>query len=395
MSLIEMGLPRRQKSSHDYRPRIDVLESRECLSVAAPTGLQLAALSPSQVKVTWNDVANETGYRIYQWNGTQSVLKATLAANTTSFTASGLTPNQTQWFIVQAFNATASAYTAWASIKTPADALTTPTNLKIASTTLTTMTLTWGDATGETGYRIFGWNGTSAVQIGSVGANVTAFQVQNLSPGQNYYFYVQSFNNTNTAHTDWISGSTQAIQLTAPTNLTAQVVSSNTLALAWKDGGAEVGYRVYRWDGNNAVSPVVIATLPANSTAYQATGLLPGKTYWFYVQAFNSSNSVANSTWASATTTPVAVLQAPSQVTLAYAGWNSVRVSWAEASQAVGYRVFIWTGYGWAPVTAVAAGTTSVRIDGLFTNRTHWFMVQSFTANFAEVAYSNAVFINL
>lgn len=402
MSFVEMNLIRQRRSnvasvlaSHYHRPQIDVLEARECLAVAAPTGVQLAVLSMTQVKLTWNDVANESGYRIFRWTGTQSVLAGTVGADVKTFTANGLLPNQTQWFTVQAFDASSSATSAWASIKTPANAITVPTNVNVASATQTTLTLTWGDATGETGYRIFIWEGNKATQVGSVAANTTAFQVQNLTAGQSYYFYIQAFNANNIANTAWIGGSTLTMQFTGPTNVQAQTAGTDKINLSWNDGNGEAGYRVFRWNGSSSTSPELIATLGANITTYQATGLSAGQEYWFYVQGFNSANTVANSAWASATTTPFAPLQAPSQVRVNYAGRHSAIVSWTEPALAVGYRVYLWNGFSWLPVQIAARGTTAVRIDNLAAFRTHWFMVQSFTDNFAQVAYSNAVYVNL
>ena len=125
MSLIEMGLNRRRRasggsasSSQEYRPEVEMLEVRECMSVAAPVGIQLTAVSSSQVKVTWNDVANETGYRVYRWTGSQSVLAGIVANNVTTFTVPNLVANQVQWFSVQAFDNVSSAQSAWTSIKT-------------------------------------------------------------------------------------------------------------------------------------------------------------------------------------------------------------------------------------------------------------------------------------
>jgi len=402
MSLIDMSLNRRRAfngesaSAAHFRPRFEVLEARECPAVTAPTGVQLSLVSATQVKISWNDVANETGYRIFQWNGTQTVQIGAVGANVKTFTANGLTPNQVQWFIVQAIDRNSSANSSWASITTPADAITVPTNIKVASATLSTVTLTWNDSTGETGYRIFMWDGTKAVQAGTVAANTTAFQVKNLNAGQTYYFYVQAYNANNTATSAWLTGATLSNQFTGPTNLVAQTAGSDKINLTWTDGNGEANYRVYRWDGNSGTTPVLIASLGANVTSYQATGLLPGKQYWYYVQGVNSANTVANSSWASATTTPVAVLQAPTPARVDYTGVrNSIVVSWTEPEIAVGYRVHIWNGYAWQLYKTVDRGTTSVRVDSLTIYRTHWFLVEAFTESNAQVAYSNALWINL
>lgn len=403
MSFIDLFLRRRPQffgtsvsSRHAVtcQPRVEVLEERQCLSVSAPTGLQLTALSATQVKLRWNDVAGEFGYRVFRLDGTTTVLVSQLAKNVTTFTVKNLQPNQTQWFAVEAFDNATTARGAWAAVNTPPNAITAPTHLRVASTTQTQVTLTWRFATGTRGYRIYGWDGARAVLLGSVGATSNAYTARNLTPGSSYYFYVQSFNPTNTASTDWVTASTTATSITAPANIKAVAVNASTIALSWTDSTGETGYRVYRWDGNSLSAPALVATLAANVTGYQAVGLVPGKTYWFYVQAFNATHS-ANSVWAQATTTVAVPLQPPTQVFAIANGTSSVKISWVEPARAVGYRVFVWAGTYWSSVVTVAAGTHQTVITGLATNRTQWFTVQAFTDNFAEVSYSSAVFVNL
>ena len=158
MSLIDLFFRRRfektTKNALVFRPRLEVLEERQCLSVAAPTGLQAVALSPTEVKLTWHDVAGEQGFRIFRWDGTNSILLTSVAKGVTTFTVQNLLPNQTQFFSIEAHDLTTSARTTWVSVMTPADPIKAPTNVHITGITQTMMTLQWTNATGATGYRI-------------------------------------------------------------------------------------------------------------------------------------------------------------------------------------------------------------------------------------------------
>lgn len=400
MSFIDLILRRRARAasaarcSQTYQPRAEVLEERQCLSVAAPTGLHLAAVAPTQVKVMWNDVANETSYAVFRWDGINSVLVGSVAKNVTSFTVGSLAPNQTYFFSVEARDLSTSARSVWASILTPADPITAPTNVRISNLGQTALTVQWRNATGATGYRVYNWDGTRATLVGTATPTTPALTINNLTPGVNYYFYVQAFNNTNSATSDWVSATTLSFGIAAPTNFRTQVLGASTIGLSWNDSATETGYRVFRWDGSTFTTPVVIATLTANTTGYQAIGLLPGNTYWFYVQAFNASN-FANTPWVTATTVAALPLQPPTQLNIDITGPNSVALSWTEPARAVGYRVFLWSGNSWVQVMTVPAGTHKAPINGLGTNTTQWFFVQAFTDHFAEVSYSSAVFANL
>ena len=400
MALIDLVLKRRAQSFGSRQPftvcqpRFELLEVRECMSVTAPTGLHLTAVSSTQVKITWNNVASASGYIVYRWDGTQAVFLAQISKGGLSFTTGGLLPNQTQWFAVTAFDNATTAQSAWQSITTLPDAITVPTKLTATATSLTSVTLGWTPATGETGYRIFGWNGTTAVQVGTATASQTAFVASNLTAGTTYYFYLQAFNNTNSASTDWVTVTTPANSVSSPSNLKTKVLGPSTIQLNWTDSTGETGYKVYQWNGNSAVTPVVIATLAANVTSYQAIGLVPGGTYWFYVQAYSGIN-VANSIWVNATTTAAVPLQAPTNIGVQIAGTGSVIVSWTNVSRAVGYRVFVWANNTWTLAASVASNAHQATVTGLGTNQTQWFMVESYTDNFAEFAFSGMTFINL
>jgi large repetitive protein len=393
MSLIDLVLRGKRSASAKCQPVVEVLEVRQCLSVTAPTGLVGNAISSTQIKLTWNDVAGETGFNVYRWDGTQSVLAGSVGQHVTTFTVGSLPSNQTVYFSVKAHDLSTQAQSAWISVATLADAIAAPTNLHVTNITQTTMTLQWTNATGATSYNIYRWDGTRAILAGTTTPATPAFKVLNLTPGVFYYFYVQAVNNTNSASTGWVSAATTSAGLGKPT-VTTQVIGSSTIALAWKNVNGETGYRVFIWNGNSNSSPTLLTTLAANTTGYQATGLLPGQTYWFYVQAFNATNS-ANSAWVSASTVAALPLQAPGQLTATVAGPTSVKVSWVEPARAVGYNVYYWTGLTWTLASSVLAGTHSVTVSGLPSNSTTWFYVQAYTANYAEIAYSRELFVNL
>jgi thermitase len=68
-----------------------------------PVNFNITATLDS-ITMTWNDVADENGYRVYRWNGTSFVQVAELGANVTTFTDTGLSCAELYYYEVSAFN---------------------------------------------------------------------------------------------------------------------------------------------------------------------------------------------------------------------------------------------------------------------------------------------------
>lgn len=87
----------------------------------------------------------------------------------------------------------------------------------------------------------------------------------------------------------------------APSGLIATVISGTQINLAWVDNSSdESNFVLERKTGTGAYG--VIATLPANTTSYQDTGLAKATTYTYRVKATNAYGSSAYSNEASAKT---------------------------------------------------------------------------------------------
>lgn len=87
--------------------------------LAAPQ-LSVKALSATSAQLSWNSVSGAQGYRVYWMNGTHKVLLGTVGAGTTSVLVSGLTPGAQAKFMIEAYNSTSVADSAWVSVAMPA-----------------------------------------------------------------------------------------------------------------------------------------------------------------------------------------------------------------------------------------------------------------------------------
>jgi type II secretory pathway pseudopilin PulG len=116
-----------------------------------PTGLA-ATRSNDVVTVSWNPVANVSGYKVVvTTNGSSK----TIVVNGTTTTTFNIAASTTSTIIVRSYNANNdSPDSSPVSVSRPADPITAPTNLRVASQSGTTANIAWDAVTGATGYKI-------------------------------------------------------------------------------------------------------------------------------------------------------------------------------------------------------------------------------------------------
>lgn len=223
---------------------------------ATPNNLTVTATSSSQINLTWTDNAgNESGFYIERaiGSGTFSQI-ASVSANTTSYSNTGLTASTNYIYRVRAYNTGGnSGYSNTANATTP--------------------------------------SGTSNC-AGNCPAGYTLFLC-----GQCWVDQAQA---TSGGCTETCSGGTGVPG--APANLSASAVNSTQINLSWTDNASnENGFYVERsTSGGNFIQ---IATVASNITSYNNTGLTASTNYNFRVRAYNGTGTSLYSNTASATTT--------------------------------------------------------------------------------------------
>lgn len=173
----------------------------------------------------------------------------------------------------------------------------------------------------------------------------------------------------------------------APTGLTATAISSSQIDLAWTDNANnENVYEIWRRKTSVGGAYLKIATLSANATAYQDTGLEAATGYDYQVKAINVAGEGTAS--GSATT------QAATETGGLYARYfNTTNLD--EASATVAYeRVDSTVNFSWnggAPIEGVAGTNFSARWSGYFTAHRDGNIVFSVIASGGVVLWMNQV----
>ena len=179
---------------------------------AAPSGLTATAASSTEVRLAWADASNnEDGFRVERSTdgGATFAQVAVLGANATAYADTGLSADRSYAYRVLAFNANGSAYTAVATATTPVaapgptptptpvvTAPNAPAGLAARAVSSRQINLTWTDgSSNEDGFRIErSLDGRTWTQVGTVGANGTAFADATLRKRTTYFYRVAAYN---------------------------------------------------------------------------------------------------------------------------------------------------------------------------------------------------------
>lgn len=163
----------------------------------APVVTASSATSFSAVQ-TWDNDVNiiPTTFNVYVWNdrnGWQG--RASLPYTANSYTVRYLQPSTTYIFVVCAVdqNGTtcaspcATATTLSIADSPPAE----PTQMVATGETGSSISMSWTDnSVNESTFAVYRWTGSSWLQVGSVGANVTTFTDTGLQPAEQYIYVV-------------------------------------------------------------------------------------------------------------------------------------------------------------------------------------------------------------
>jgi putative cell wall-binding protein/fibronectin type 3 domain-containing protein len=331
-----------------------VVGTRDTVAPTWPADASLTASSVTgtSVTLTWSEATDNVavaGYRLYR--GT--TLVGTTSSEVRTLTVTGLSPATSSTFTVQAVDgvgneSTTGPSTSATTLDTVAPTWPAGASLTASSVAATSLTLSWSAATdnlGVAGYVVL----RDGVEIGTTSADERSLAVTGLSPGRAYTFEVQAVDAAGNVSADGPSRAVTTADAVAPTwpagaavTVTERTYTSVTITwpAATDDSGAVASYRIH---ANGGAAPVL--TVGGDRTTATVTGLTPGTSYTFTVQARDAAGntsldgpSVATSTLADTTlpTWPAGAALTFSSVTA-----TGMTITWPEATDDVGVTGYV------------------------------------------------------
>lgn len=307
--------------------------------------LTATANAVGSVTLEWSEADDAHMYRLYRFDPEQNKYVAIQSTADTSYTDTDLTPGETYQYKVRCYW-TIGGTNYYGTYSDVLEATTLPAKVETItadSCTATTITLSWDEIYGATGYRIYQYNPDSAKfeKLTDVSADMTSFKVAGLASAKEQQFKVRAYKTLGGTNY-WGTNSSAFAAVTKPAkvkNTVVETASSTSVDISWDKVSRATGYQIYRLDPETG-SYTKLATIKNNKTfAYTDTALTSTTEYTYKVRAYltyDGSNYYGGfGDVTSATTKPAKVknLKATTKS-------SSVKLSWDKQSRGTGYQVY-------------------------------------------------------
>ncbi len=279
-------------NSYGASPWSPVVSGRTGMMPPAPGNLRIALARLDYVTILWDDLSdNEASFEIERRQDSGTWESVTIVpADWYAYTDYALSQDTEYTYRVRSVNRFGAS--AWSNEATARTAALPPPpgNLRVVGSGLDTLMLAWDDASAaETFFEIEQRpaSGGTWVMVGLASIDQTLFLVEGLQPGTAYRYRVRAGNRYGTSgYSNEAVGATGTLPA-APVDLRESAWNENGIALAWIDRAVdETSFVVKRRSGAEGAF-LVVADVPANTTAWTDSELVAGEQYAYMVFAAN------------------------------------------------------------------------------------------------------------
>ena len=353
-------------------------------SLVGPDNLVATVADTTRITLSWNDnTSYETGYVLERCEGVgcnfSTFTAFSLAANATSYSDDSVCNNTSYSYRVKGIKTSDPTYeTAYSNTASGGTAAPhTPTLLAAVRISEGQVDLSWDNANTDHSrfnvYRCEGDGCAPIVEIATADPGVTTYSDFTVTPNTTYVYKVTAEKD---ATCGWESTASNTVQVTttleAPGTLTATVMNTTQVDLAWTDNTSyETGFVLERCQGASCdFSTVTTFPVGANATSYSDTSVCNATEYRYRMKAEKTSApayvSSFSNTAAGTTVTPLA----PTGFAAVRVSEEKINLSWTDAtSDETGFEIERCEGAGCDFTTKTTitldAGATSHQDQGL------------------------------
>ncbi len=273
----------------------ELSEFSQCESIAVPKSFgapEITSISTEEGTVTlaWSTVNGATSYRIFRADSATGARTQIKIRTTPNYTDATVEAGKTYYYFVAAYNAS----TAELSELSECESIAVPKSFGAPEITSIsaedgTVTLAWSTVNGATSYRIFRADSATGARTQIKIRTTPNYTDATVEAGKTYYYFVAAYN----ASTAELSELSECESIAVPKSFGAPEITSisaedGTVTLAWSTVNGATSYRIFRADSaTGARTQIKIRTTPN----YTDTTVEEGKTYYYFVAAYNASTA--------------------------------------------------------------------------------------------------------
>ncbi len=365
-----------------------------------PSNLTASLITYAQIDLAWQDNSDsESGFRVERSlnGGADWVQVAELGANITAWSDADIDLETVYHYRVRAYRAADGMLSDYSNTAatTTLSTLDAPSNLKAERVSVSWVELSWQDnSLDESSFLLerspdglTGWE-----EIAQLAADVNTYTDSGLSAVTPYYYRVRAYRAFDALYSEY--SNTEAITtlngLAAPTDLLAEALSWDSIALSWQDNAvSESAYLLERSpDGINDWQQ--IAELPADSGAYTDTGLNPSTAYHYRVRAYRAADGLYSEYAAVDAAATLSFLNAPTDLIATAVSMDQIDLTWQDNSDSESAFLLERSADGWSAweqIAELAAESTSYSDSPVAQASTWHYRVRAYRA--ADGVYSD------
>lgn len=364
----------------------------------APEATAAINISQNGFTANWNASAGAEGYYLdvstsNSFSGFVAGYNNKNVGNVLTADIAGLTAGTAYYYRVRAYNAGGTSENSnTISAKTLMNPPAVPIALPASGITQTGFIATWSASAGATGYYLdVSMSSTFDDFVTSYGnkdvGNTTNTVISGLDPGTVYYYRLRAY------HSEAVSGNSNTITAVtlvnkpeAPEAISATDITPTGFRANWIASPGATGYKIdvsINSDFTSIISGYNKKDV-GNVTTTVISGLDPGTTYYYRLQAYNAGGNSDNSNTVEAVTsiTPPAAPLANAATAVTQTGFTA---NWNSSSGATGYYLDVSTN---SAFTGFVAGydnkdvgnTVTFRVTGLSAGTTYHYRLRAYNS---------------
>ncbi len=172
------------------------------IPVPSTPSVTATSASYSSIKISWSKVSGASGYKVYRAtssNGTYTRVYTATSGSTLSYTNTSLTTGKTYYYKVRAYHLEdgAKVYSSYSSVKSAKPIPATPSGVKAARASSTSIKVSWSSVSGATGYEVYRATSKTGTYTKVTSTTSKSYTNTGRTKGKTYYYKVRAYRTVN------------------------------------------------------------------------------------------------------------------------------------------------------------------------------------------------------